>query len=269
MIATPGNRAAPKTLSVQSLERSMQILELLARSRNGLTLSQVIRSLKLPKSSVHCILLTFVRCGYLHRDERTGRYKAGMRLFRLANTALAGMNPWGQIAPLLHELARNLGMAIHFGILEQDEAILLEKAEPPGFPPMATFPGKRMGLHCTAIGKALAAFQPERELERLVRKHGLIKYNENTIDTFAKLKEHLVQVRAIGYAVDDEEEEIGVRCVGVPVLHSDGSATAAISASGTLDQLRTERIDSLVSHLKRVAAAIAERHASMAPGDAD
>ena len=97
---------------------------------------------------------------------------------------------------------------------------------------MATWVGKRIDYHCTSLGKALIAWLPDDEIRSLVREHHMLRHNENTISTLSKLKENLMSTRSAGYAVDDEEEEIGIRCVGAPVLGVSGKVEAAISVSG-------------------------------------
>lgn len=228
---------APRTQSVPALERGLLILEHLAKSRRGVTLSHLTEKLELPKSTGHALLLTFQRCGYVQRDEETGRYRLGFRLHALANMALCGISLRGHAAPLLYQLMQNIGLTVHLAILEEGEAILIDRIEPPGAPRLATWVGKRMSLHCTALGKALIARLPEPELDDMIRRQGLIRYNENTIASMKKLRMACDNVQKLGYAIDDEEEEIGVRCIGAPVCNDKGEVVAAISISGTKDQL--------------------------------
>ncbi|MFN7993468.1 MAG: IclR family transcriptional regulator [Bryobacteraceae bacterium] len=247
---------ATKTQSVPALERALTILESLSKSRHGLTLSQLARSLELPKSSVHCLLLTFERHGYLHRDEASGRYRLGLRLCDLANVALSGVMLREQAAPLLVQLRENTQLTTHMAVLEQDEVVLIEKVAPLASH-VNSWIGKRMDVHCTALGKALTAYLPEEQVEALVRRRGMLRHNDNTIATLKRLKDELEQVRRLGYSIDDEEEEIGVRCIGAPVLNSDGLAVAAISITGSTAQISSETRDGLVAKIRGTAVAIA------------
>ena len=240
----------PRTQSVPALERGLLILEHLAKSRRGVTLSHLVQKLQLPRSTAHALLLTFQRCDYVKRDEETGRYHLGFRLHSLANMALSGVGLRGNSAPILYQLMQDTGLTVHLAVLEDGEAILIDRVEPPGVPRLATWVGKRMGLHCTAIGKALIAGLPASEIELLVNRHGLIRYNENTISTVKKLRNACDKIQQLGYAVDDEEEEIGVRCIGAPVYNSTGRLLAAISISGT-----TAQLDDIVSKASRVTKA--------------
>ena len=213
------------------------MLECLAQSRRGVTLSQLARKLNLPRSTGHALLLTYQRCGYVQRDEKTGRYNLGFRLHAVANMALGGISLRGHAAPILQKLMQDTGHTVHLAVLEEGEVILIDRIEPQGTQRLATWVGKRMGLHCTALGKALIAYLPPDELDELIQKQGLIRYNENTIASKRALKKACEEIQRLGYAVDDEEEEIGVRCIGAPVHNGAGEVIAAISISGTKAQL--------------------------------
>jgi DNA-binding IclR family transcriptional regulator len=248
--------SAAKTQSVPALERGLSILESLSKSKHGLSLSQLTRSLGLPKSSVHCLLLTFERHGYLYRDDGSGKYRLGLRICDLANVALSGVMLREQAAPFLNQLRENTQLAVHMAVLEQDEVVVIEKVEPLALH-VNSWIGKRMDVHCTALGKSLTAYLSDEQVEALVRRHGLLRHNDNTIATLKRLKQELEQVRKQGYSIDDEEEEIGVRCIGVPILCRDREAVAAISISGTTAQVNAENRDILVAKVKAAAAAIA------------
>jgi DNA-binding IclR family transcriptional regulator len=242
---------ANKTPTVPALERGLAILELVARSRNGLTFSQVSRRLDFPKSSIHCLLISFERLGYLQRLESSGRFVAGLNLMRIATVASHGITLRQKAGPLLSELAQRTGLTVHLAVLENNEALLIAKVEPSGTYPVATWVGKRIDYHCTSLGKALIAWMPDEEIHRLVKERHMLRHNENTISTLARLQADLARTCRAGYAIDDEEEEIGIRCVGAPVLGVTGKVEAAVSVSGTVDQILSE-------DLPRVGAIVQE-----------
>jgi DNA-binding IclR family transcriptional regulator len=241
----------PKTQSVPALERGLLVLEYLAQSRRGVTVSQLARKLQLPRSTGHALLLTYQRSGYVQRDEKTGRYCLGSRLHTIANMALGGITLRGHAGPLLYQLMQDTGLTVHLAVMENNEVILIDRISPPGTPPLATWIGKRMGLHCTALGKALIAYLPVEEVDDMIRKQGMIRHNENTIASKRKLRVACEEVRQFGYSIDDEEEEIGIRCIGAPVFDDTGEAVAAISISGTKAQL--ENISSVAARVKETA----------------
>lgn len=234
------------------------VLESLAVSRNGLSLSELTRNLGLPRSSTHCLLVTLERLGYLLRNEQTGRYMFGMKLFSLANMAIAGLNLRKQAAPFLKSLMEASGLTVHLAILEQNEAVIIEKMESPYHLRLGTWVGKRMGVHCTAAGKALICHWSDDEIDRLI-KHGLPRYNENTIISARRLKDDLAKVRKLGYSVDDEEDTIGSRCVGAPIVDHMNRVVAAISAAGYTAQISSQTLYTLADHVKKAAGAISQQ----------
>lgn len=254
-MAARSGMTASKTPSVPALEHAIDALELLASSRAGLTLSEVARRLGIPKSSAHCLLLTLERRGYLHRNERS-RFLFGLKLFGLANMALSGLELREKAAPFLRSLMVRTRLTVHMAILERNEAVLIEKVEPVGICRLATWLGKRMDVHCTALGKALIAWLPEEEIDAILRDHGLPRHNENTICSGRRLKDDLARTRQRGYAVDDEEDELGARCIGAAVLDGGSHAVGAVSISGTVEEISNENVTFLAERLAEAVALI-------------
>src|SRR5512146_1021851 len=168
-----------KTPSVPALENGLRALEILAQAKAGMSLADITRELRIPKSSAHCLLLTLERQGYLHRNGRN-RYLFGLKFFSLANMALSGLELREKAAPFLKSLMARTRLTAHLAVLEQNEAVLIEKLEPIGVLKLATWLGKRMDVHCTAVGKCLVAWLPEAELDALVGQRGLPRHNDNT-----------------------------------------------------------------------------------------
>jgi DNA-binding IclR family transcriptional regulator len=143
--------------------------------------------------------------------------------------------------------------------------VLVEKVEPPGVFKLATWLGKRMDLHCTSVGKALIAHLSEEELARIMRETGLPRHNDNSIASLRKLKEDLARSRQLGYFIDDEEDEIGYRCIGAPIVDETGQAVAAVSISGSNAQVREDNSRALAREVIQTAADIARSLANAAP----
>jgi len=178
------------------------------------------------------------------------------KLFSLANMTLGGMKLREQAAPSLYALMQQTRLTVHLAILEQHEGILIGKVDGPGIFRLATWIGKRMELHCTGLGKALIAHLPEERVDELLREHGLPRHNDNTIASAKRLKQDLAKAAELGYAIDDEEDEIGLRCIGAPVFDHTGAAIAAISVAGTTAQITAENVREIARHVKNTAAAI-------------
>jgi DNA-binding IclR family transcriptional regulator len=247
---------ASKTRSVPVLSRALTILEVIAASPSGMALPEIARKLRMPKSSAHCILLTLLRQGYLSRSQRSRRYVFSSKLLRLANQALQGLRVREVSIPILRQLSLNTGLSVHMAIMEWPEAVLVAKVDPPGAPPLSTWMGRRMELHCTGVGKALLAFLPDDELHSLLNGRVFSRHNENTITSTRRLLKESETIRSNGFALDDEEDEVGYRCIGVPVLDDRGATVAAISVAGSVTQVTNENMKRLADVLRRAAEAI-------------
>jgi DNA-binding IclR family transcriptional regulator len=256
---------ASGTPSVPSVERMISLLELLAVAKNGLTLPELSRRLGFPKSSTHCLLVTLERRAYLRRNPKTHRYMLGVKLLALANVALGGIKLREQAAPFLRALMSQTRLTVQLAILDQDAAVLIEKVEPPGPLRQSTWVGKRLELQCTAVGKCLLAYLPEMQFLNLVRSRG-------TISSVGKLKEQVEQTRRMGYAIEDEEGEIGCRSIGAPVFDPSGdveNVVAAIGVVGTTAQIPPDAYGSLGELARRTAAEISKKLAKDESTQAD
>jgi DNA-binding IclR family transcriptional regulator len=251
--------SAIKTRTVPAVYKALNILELLRDSRAGLTLPELVEESNLAKSSVHYLLVTLERCGYVDRGERSGRYMLGAKLFSMANSAGGNLSLRQRTAPYLSGLRMRTGLTVHLAILEQNEAVLIDRQETSRGSHLASWVGKRMDLHCTAIGKAILAFLPDAEIDAIILKHGLARHNDNTISTSRRLREELDRVVKKGYALDNEEDELGVRCLGVPIFGRDNRPIAAISIAGTTSEISIEDIPRLSNELRQTATAICQK----------
>jgi len=245
-----------KTQSVPALERGLALLEMLTGTSNGLTVSEFVRRSGLPKSSVHCLVITLARCGYLRRCERTHRFVLDLKLLPMASTALGQVELCEQATPHLQALMRATQLTTHMSIFDQGESVLVGKVDSPSSCPIPTWPGKRMHTHCTALGKAIIANLDDEELEQLIRKHGLPRHNENTIASHRKLRLELDKIRNVQWALSDEEYAIGLRCIAAPIFDHLGKAFAALSVSGTVSQITPDNCAWLAERVKGTAAAI-------------
>lgn len=257
---------ATKTPSVPALQRGLAILERIARSRRGLTFAQLARHFgDVPKSSVHTLVLTLEREGYLAREHDTGRYVTGAKLVHIAGVTLDSVVLRERATPLLHSLVADTRMTAHLAVLEREEVTIVAKVDRPGTHRIATWVGKRMDAHCTSLGKCLIAHVPEEDVDRLIAHHGLLRHNEYTIVSPARLKQELARVRALGYAIDDQEEELGGRCVGAPVWNRDNRVVAAVSISGNTERITAETLDGFVRRVRQAADAISRELGHAAP----
>jgi DNA-binding IclR family transcriptional regulator len=248
-----------KEYSVPAIERALSVLQCLGDSKRGFSISEIGRRLKIPKSSAHLILTTLGRRGFLQRNTQTGRYHLGLQLVSLSRSALENLDLREEAKPFLRSLMQESGFTVHMAVLERDEAVIIEKVEAPGLVRLASWIGRRLDVNCTGVGKVLLAFLPEDELDHLLRTKEFARHNSRTIISKHALRRELKRVKQLGYALDNEEDEPGVRCIGAPVFDENGKAVAAISVAGTTSQIGIDRVPNLARQVKRAAGSISVR----------
>ncbi|HKD50470.1 MAG TPA: IclR family transcriptional regulator [Candidatus Acidoferrum sp.] len=251
----PVSDSSPAT----AVERALNILEAAAQRREGLTNSEISRKLAIPKSSASYILRTLERRGYLRRDVESGRYRLGLKILSLGSDAQSNLDIADVALPFMRALEEKIHMTVHLAVLDQGEAVYIEKVEAPGFFKVNTWVGRRMFLHSTSVGKCLLAWLPKQEVETIVKQQGLKKRTPKTITTMTRLLADLQRVKDEGYAVDDEENSLGARCLGAPVFDVAGNVVAALGASGTLTQVDEASLPRLAESVKETARRISRQ----------
>ena len=241
---------------VPAVSRAFHLLELLSQSKRGLTISEAGRKLRVPKSSAHRLMKALEQNGYAQKNDRTGRYRVGLTLVALSRFAIENLELRQEAKPFLIALMQKTGLTVHMAVLREGQAVIVEKIEAPGPVNIGTWVGRAMDVNSTAVGKVLIAYLPADDLTRHLKARSFVRHNQRTIISIATLRQELNKVRASGYAVDDEEDELGVRCVGVPLFDEFGSVVAAISVVGTISQIPVERLETLAQTVKQFAAAI-------------
>jgi len=227
-------RAKPSNL-VQTIERASLILDILGQSPQGMSIRDLSDRMKLPKGTTHRLLSSLSYFDYVRQDAKTRSYFLGFKLVELGNLLLSQLDLRKEAEPFLRALAENTKETVHLVLLDRNEIVYLDKLEldhaTSGLR-MASRVGSRNPAHSCAVGKVLLAYLPEDALESMIEEKGLPRRTGNTITDFNHLRDHLKLVRKQGYAIDDEENERGIRCVGAPVFNEAGRAVAAISVSG-------------------------------------
>ena len=244
-----------------AVERALGMLEAVAQEPEGLSNAEISRKLAIPKSSASYILRTLVKRGYLNRDVHNGKYRVGLKILSLSRGALSGIDVREVALPIMRHLSEKTGLTCHLAILDGPEAVYIEKVEPQGFIRMDTWVGRRMRVHATSVGKALAAHVPPEQLEQILAERALERRTPKTITSVARLHKELEKVRTLGYAVDDEENNLGARCVGAPVFNQHGAIEASLGLSGTIHQVNAQTMPRIVEALKDAA-----RHISIQLG---
>lgn len=243
---------------MNSVERAFAILEFLNSSRRGWNISEMSRKLGLPKSSTHVLFSTLDRLGYITEYQSSRRYQLSPKLYGLGRRALE-TTPLPMIAlPHLHWLVQQTNLTAHVGILEKKQVVFIQKVDGPGIIKFDTYIGKCSPLHCTGLGKSLVAFRPEKEIETLLEKYTFSRFTKQTISSCSAFMTECERIRRAGYSIDDEEEELGIRCIAAPIL-VDGIAVAAVSVTGTTAQMPHDVIANVVSKAMSAAGRIASQ----------
>ena len=255
-------RSKPNNL-VQTIERTSWILDILGQSSQGISIRDLSEKIKLPKGTTHRLLSSLTYFGYARQDPKTRNYSLGLRLMELGNLLLSQLDLRKEAEPFLYDLAERTKETVHMVFLDRGEIVYIDKVEldhnPSGLR-MASRVGLRNPAHSSAVGKVLLSHLNEEELNLLVKEKGLPKRTENTITDRIQLKEHLKVVRTQGYAVDDEENERGIRCVAAPIYNEAGRAVAAVSISGPAFRVTRKVIqESLKKEVMETAFKISER----------
>jgi DNA-binding IclR family transcriptional regulator len=221
-------------------------LECFSLQEPRLSLSEIARRAELPLSTAHRILATLREARIVEQEGDRELYRLGLKLLELGSMVLANMELHREALPFIEELARESGETVHLGVFDGSEVVSIEKMDSPqGLASQITV-GKSAPAYCTAVGKALLAFQPEAVLDRIC-KLGLTGYTPRTITHSARLRKELERIRIAGYAVDDEEHHPGVRCV------------ASLSISGPALRISTEAIPSLAQRLREITGKLSAR----------
>lgn len=245
MAANP-ERARPS--GVQSLERAFDLLEHLADAGGEATLSELTDASGLPMPTIYRLVRTLTNQGYV-RQQASRSYALGPRLIRLGETASRLVGSWAR--PHLARLVDEIGETSNMAMLDGDEIVYL--AQVPSKHSMRTFTevGRRVLPHSTAVGKVLLAQLPATAVTDLLHRTGMPAHTEHTITDAAVLLGQLDAIRDQGYAVDDGEQELGVRCIAVAVP---GAPTGtAVSVSGPAARLSEERYGTIVPALAGIA----------------
>ncbi|CAM4105240.1 allantoin degradation transcriptional regulator AllR [Nocardiopsis rhodophaea] len=246
----PGTR--PRAGGVQSLDRAFALLEIMADAGGEISLSELADASGLPLPTIHRIIRTLVGNGYV-RQLPSRRYALGPRLIGLGESASRMLGTWAR--PHLSQLVEDLGETANLAMLDGDKVVYVAQVPSPHAMRMFTEVGRRVLPHSAGVGKALLAQLPEDEALATVRRTGMPAATDRTITTPEAFASELARIRERGYAIDDGEQEIGVRCLAVGV--QGGPAMMAVSISGPEARVSWDFVERAAPIVQRTAAALA------------
>lgn len=243
---------------INTVLKAVKVLDLLAGNQ-GMTLSEIARTLGLPKSSAHAILETLAAEKLVEREDGSGRFHLGVRLVELGNRANLELDICRIAAPFLNGLNLEFDETVHLTVLDRDEVLYVDCIESKRRLRTYSVIGVRAPLYCTSVGKAILAFQKDDEIRRIAREKGLKRITPTTIDTEDKLFAEVARIRELGFAVDDMEHEDHLRCVGAPIRNARGEVFASLSVSGPAERNTRERVESMAPMVMQAASEISRR----------
>lgn len=248
-----------RATSNQSTEKAFAVLELLSEAQGPMRLRDISTALGLNSSTALRFVNALQNCGYAAQDPDTQRYYLTFKICRVANQ----MRSHTELLPIAQPFMQALSQEIHEALclaVEQDMCMLFLDVRMRQNQRLMNMQqvGNSSPLHSTGIGKLLLLNYSEEQLDQLIARKGLHRYTEHTITTKAALLAELEQVRRQGYALDNEENEIGSRCMACPIRDYSGDIAAGISITGPVTRLTRERIDYYLPILSATAAQISE-----------
>ncbi|WP_232825075.1 MULTISPECIES: IclR family transcriptional regulator [Salinicola] len=251
----------------QSLVRGLTILEALAAAPNGLALSEVADALGLAPSTAHRLLQALHQQGFITQDGTNGLWRIDVKTFRIGNSFLEARDFVATARPFLRRLTALSGETANLGIRDDGMVVYLAQSESQQMMRMITRLGSRAPLHASGVGKALLAWMPEQEFERVMGGRVLEGETPNTLTDLETLRAQLETIRRQGYAVDREEHAIGLNCVAATLHDESGLPLAAISVSGPVARIDDSRLPELAALVADTAREITARLGGKTPSE--
>jgi len=243
---------------VRTVFNAIRIVEMLSE-KGSLGVTGICNELSMPKSSAHNILETLVDERILQKDRESNRYSLGVRLVELGNRAQLSLDICRIARPHLAGLNQVTDETVHLTVLDNDEVLYVDCVESKMRIRTYSVIGARAPLYCTAVGKAILAFLPKDQRDRILEEKGLARVTPNTITDRDALSEDLKKTVQRGYSIDNMEHEEYLRCIGAPIRNWKGEVHASISVSGPSQRLTMKRITAIAPEIIGATALISQK----------
>lgn len=250
------NSHSGRSTNVQALTRALKILNLLAGHETGMNLTEVARTNGLAPSTAHRLLATLQQERFVRFDRQLTRWFVGVQAFSVGNAFLHSRDLARAARPYLQSLMEETQETANFATIDQGMAVYLGQAQSRQFMRAIATPGGRVFMHASALGKAMLARLPHKTVIRIAEERGLPAFTPRTLTSVRRLLRELRDVRDQGFAVDDEEYLVGMRCIAAAVFDEDGAPLGAVSISGPAVRVTPERVPVLGQAVQRVAQAL-------------
>ncbi len=264
----PSADRAPKpsrSYAIQSLVRGVEVLEQFGAAHRGLTLTEIASALRLGRPTAFRYLATLVELGYLEVDPVSRRYRPTVRVLRLGSAYLSALTVPDLAAPHLERLSALLGESSNLAVLDEAEVVYVARVGGSRILSTNLSVGSRLPAHCTSMGKMLLATLPRPDQDRVLARMALTPHTPKTITSLPRLREVLRAVRRQGYAINDQELDIGLRSCAAPVFDRHGTVAAAVnvsasSARATLSELVARFVPAVTAAAREISAVLEARY---------
>lgn len=253
---TPASKPPADRSQVQSLVRALTIINRLSESDDGAGLTELAQQVGLSTSTAHRLLTTLEEERFVRFDPERKLWSVGVQAFVAGSAFVRTRSMVGVARPHMRFLMEESGETVNLAAADDAQAVFLAQVECRQMMRALSTPGSRVPLHCSGVGKALLAAMPDAAVGKVLHRTGLSRLTQKTLATPAALRDDLVRIRERGYAIDDEEHAIGLRCVAAVVHDEHGEPAGAISLSGPMARIGDERLPVLGALVRQVASVI-------------
>jgi IclR family KDG regulon transcriptional repressor len=248
----------PNDYNVRAVERALQILECFDDDHPERGISEISEAIGLHKATTFRILTTLLNSGYIERTSTGEKYRLGLMLSDLGFKVIRRMDLRQEAFPLIQQLVQQLDEICDLSVFDHGRVFYVDVIQSRHALTIAATPGQRLPAHCTASGKVFLAYLPSEKLATFLNT-ALTRYTSKTITEPDHLRLQLETFRQQGYAIDDEEYEIGIWGISAPVFNYRGNILAAVSVLSPTSRITPERIDEITHALKETTQAISRR----------
>jgi IclR family acetate operon transcriptional repressor len=252
-------RERPERSGVQSVERTLDILEALVELGSEVGLVEISQAVSLPLATVHRLLGTLIARGYVKQNRQNRKYALGFRALQMGSDMRQRFSLRLEARPFLQRLMQRSGESANLAVLDDGDVVYIDQAQSSRILRMFTQVGHRLPAHSTGSGKVMLAFAPPEVMEGILRRCGLPARTAHTIVDIDAFRAELERIRAAGYAIDDEEQEEGVRCAAVPVRDESSQVVASLSVSGPVTRLNDRHMEAVIAEVLECGRALSSR----------
>ncbi|PIJ48410.1 transcriptional regulator IclR [Erwinia sp. OLTSP20] len=255
-------QAQQQTGQVQSLTRGLMLLEFIAEAQSSIALTELAQQAGLPNSTTHRLLMTMQQMGFVRQVGDLGLWTIGAHAFVIGSSFLQSRNLLAMVHPMLRKLMEDSGETVNLAVLDYSDhqAVIIDQVQCTQLMRMSAPIGGKLPMHASGAGKAFLANLSEEKVATLLHQRGLHHYTPHTLTSPQNLKADLALARRSGFALDDEEHALGLRCVAACIYDEHREPYAAISISGPISRITDDRITELGALVIRAAKEITREY---------